>query len=106
MKILTTVFSLGSLTCEFQIFYILLSVGGAFFSIYSPTLIDKLCFFALKSYSFIEKLAMNLEINLENCSIAPYIVYNHQNYTVSCVFFFTIRKLPAIYIWIYGFVNR
>ena len=28
MKILTTVFSLGSLTCEFQIFYILLSVGG------------------------------------------------------------------------------
>ena len=27
MKILATVFSLGSLTCEFQMFYILLSVG-------------------------------------------------------------------------------
>ena len=29
MKILTTVFSLGSLICEFQTFYILLSEGGA-----------------------------------------------------------------------------
>jgi len=30
IKGLATVFSLGSLTCEFQIFYILLSVGKTF----------------------------------------------------------------------------
>jgi hypothetical protein len=29
MKRLATVFSLGSLTCEFQMVYILLSVGGS-----------------------------------------------------------------------------
>ena len=38
MKILATVFSLGSLACEFQMVYILLSVGGSTLTFYSPEL--------------------------------------------------------------------
>jgi len=37
IKGLATVFSLGSLTCEFQIFYILLSVGEAFSILFAIT---------------------------------------------------------------------
>jgi len=42
MKRLATVFSLGSLACEFQMVYILLSVGGSALTFYSPELIEKL----------------------------------------------------------------
>jgi len=42
MKILATVFSLGSLACEFQTVYILLSVGGSTLTFYLPELIEKL----------------------------------------------------------------
>ena len=46
IKGLATVFSLSSLTCEFQMFYILLSVGGLISSINTPELIEKLRPFA------------------------------------------------------------
>jgi len=42
MKILTTAFSLGSLACEFQMVFILLSVGGSTLTFYLPELIEKL----------------------------------------------------------------
>ena len=42
MKRLATVFALGSLACEFQRVYILLSVGGSIFKFYSPKLAEKL----------------------------------------------------------------
>ena len=44
MKRLTTVFSLGSLTCEFQTVYIVLSVGGSILNIFPQKL--------LRSYIF------------------------------------------------------
>jgi len=53
MKKLTTVFSLGSLACEFQMVYILLSVGGSTLTFYSPELVEKLqkqCFSFRESY--------------------------------------------------------
>jgi hypothetical protein len=59
-----------------------------------------------ESYCFTEKLSMSIKIKLASRSTAPYIVCNHQKYTPPCVFFFTIRKLPAIYIWIESFINR
>jgi len=42
MQRLATVFSLGSLACEFQRVYILLSVGGSTLPFYSPELIEML----------------------------------------------------------------
>jgi len=42
MKIIATFFSLGSLACEFQRVYILLSVGVSMLTFYSPRLIEKL----------------------------------------------------------------
>jgi len=42
MKRLTAVFSLGSLACEFQRVYILLSVGGSILKFYPPEFIEKL----------------------------------------------------------------
>ena len=51
MKRLTTVFSLGSLTCEFQMVYILLSVGGSILTFYSPELIEMLLDFRDLHYS-------------------------------------------------------
>ena len=40
MKILATVFSLGSLTCEFQMFYILLSAGESFIILFYSTYLE------------------------------------------------------------------
>jgi len=42
MKRLAAVFSLGSLTCEFQMVYMLLPVGGSILTVYSPELIEML----------------------------------------------------------------
>jgi len=42
MKRLATVFTLGSLACEFQMVYILLSVGGSTIIFYSPELMEKI----------------------------------------------------------------
>lgn len=49
MQRLASVFSLGSLTCEFQRVYILLSVGGATLTFYYPKLIEKLLLLTTQS---------------------------------------------------------
>ena len=44
MQILAAVFSLGSLACEFQRVYNLLSVGGSTLTFYPPEFIENLLF--------------------------------------------------------------